>query len=133
MPAASVQELRMARHGLTDEQWSRLEHLFPTRSGGPGRPAVDQRRVVEGILWVLRTGAPWRDLPDEFGKWQTVYTYFAKWRDDGTFRAVQEFLQSELLALEKLQNDLWSVDGTSIRATRAAVGGGKKGKGRRAT
>lgn len=119
----------MARHGLTDEQWSRLEHLFPTRTGGPGRPRVDQRRVVEGILWLLRTGAPWRDLPEEFGKWQTVYTYFAKWRDDGTFQAVQDFLQSELLALEKLQNDIWSVDGTNIRATRAAVGGGKKGEG----
>lgn len=126
MSAASVQEFTMARHGLTDEQWSRLEHLFPTRTGGPGRPPVDQRRVVDAILWVLRTGAPWRDLPEEFGKWQTVYTYFAKWRDDGTFQAVQDFLQSELLALEKLQNDLWSVDGTNIRATRAAVGGGKK-------
>jgi transposase len=116
----------MARHGLSDEQWERIEHLFPKRQSRMGRPPVDQRRVVDAILWVLRTGAPWRDLPEEFGKWQTVYHYFAKWRDDGTFLAVQQYLQRELEATKKLQHDLWSVDGTTIRATRSAAGGGKK-------
>jgi len=80
--------------------------------------------IVDGILWILRTGSPWRDLPKEFGPWQTVWRLFDEWNDDGT---LQEILTR--LRAEEIQNadDLWCVDGTTVRAARCAAGGGKKG------
>src|SRR3954452_1503409 len=62
----------MVREQLTDEQWARLEPLLPPQKPRTGRPAHDHRRIIEAILWLDRTGAPWRDLPPEVGRWQTV-------------------------------------------------------------
>lgn len=67
----------MRRHELTDEQWNKIEGLIP---GGLGRPPVVPDRVfINGVIWIARTGAPWRDLPDRFGSWKTIYNRFRNW------------------------------------------------------
>lgn len=71
----------MDRKMLRDDQWARIEHLLPGKASDPGCTAKDTRLFVEAVLWVLRTGSPWRDLPREFGKWHSTYMRFARWRD----------------------------------------------------
>ena len=71
------------RHELSDEQWEQIEALFPA-GGGPGRPWHEHRKYVNGMFWILRTGAPWRDLPERYGKWRSVHARFDRWRKDGT-------------------------------------------------
>ena len=116
----------MKRHALTDEQWSVIEPMMPPAKS-TGRPRSDLRKIVEAILWILRTGAPWRDLPERFGPWQTVYDRFQRWRREGLFDKILQRLQIRLDDQGKIDWDLWCVDGSSIRASRAAAGGGKKG------
>ena len=69
----------MARTCLTDAQWERLAPLTPGRPGDPGATGRDNRRFVEAVLWIVRTGCPWRDLPEEFGKWNSVFKRFRRW------------------------------------------------------
>jgi transposase len=64
------------RHEVTDAQWDFLEPLIPTHAAKTGRPPSDPRRMLNGIMWILRTGAPWRDLPERFGPWQTAYDHY---------------------------------------------------------
>ena len=66
------------RHALTDEQWERIEPLIPRSQARTGRPPKDRRLMLDGIFWILATGAPWRDLPERFGPWQTVYDHFSR-------------------------------------------------------
>lgn len=111
----------MTRHRLTDEQWEIIADEF----GDPkptGRPPVDRRIVVNGIFWLMRAGSPWRDLPDEFGAWQTVWRLFDQWNRDGTLDRVL----AKLRRLEESNEELWCVDGTVVRAAKCAAGGGKK-------
>jgi len=118
---------KMRRHGLTDEQGELVRPVLPPpHEGGRGRKAADQRQMLNGILWVLRTGAPWRDLPERFGPWQTVYHYFNTWRKQGLYDRILEALQIRLDAKGKIAWDLWCIDGSSIRASRAAAGASKK-------
>lgn len=71
------------RHELTDAAWVALRDLLPTRrAGGRGRPARDERQVINGVLWILATGCPWRDLPERYGPWQTCYHRFNAWAKD---------------------------------------------------
>jgi len=114
------------RHALTDEQWQTVESLVPLSTARTGRPPSDRRLMLDGIFWVLATGAPWRDLPNRFGPWQTVYDHFRKWRKSGVFAAIIEALQVRLDAEGLIDWDLWCVDGASVRATRAAAGADKK-------
>lgn len=114
------------RHELTDEQWQVIEPLLP-RPKRTGRPPRDAREMLEAMLWILRTGAPWRDLPDWYGPWITVYARFRQWRDDGVLDRVVEKLQMLLADRGKIDWDLWCVDGTSVRAARCAAGAGKRG------
>lgn len=116
----------MPRHELTDEQWECIEHLFP-EAATTGRPPAEPREVFHGILWILRTGAPWRDLPEEFGPWQTVYHHFNQWRKNGLLATLVAELQIELGSRQGLDHHLWCIDGTIVRAARCAAGGGKKG------
>jgi len=116
----------MPRHELTDEQWERIEHHFP-EPPATGRPPSDPRRMLNAILWILRTGAPWRDVPESYGPWQTVYDHFNNWRKDGTLSSIVWDLQLELNSTGKLDHELWCIDGTVVRAARCAAGGGKKG------
>ena len=85
----------MRRHALSDEQWLLISEFLPAPAK-TGRPRSDSRRVVDGILWVVRTGAPWRDLPERFGPWQTVYHWFNAWSRDGTWDRILEALQMRL-------------------------------------
>lgn len=113
------------RHGLTDAEWEVLRPLLPPHKR-MGRPPSDDRLMLEGILWRTRTGAPWRDLPARFGPWQTVYTRFNEWSRHGVWQHIVTALRSQLRARGGL-SQTWYIDGTIIRATRAASGGGKKG------
>ena len=116
----------MARHRLTDDQWECIRPIFAPRAR-TGRPPLDRRNVVDGIIWILRTGAPWRDLPDEFGCWSSVWDLFDKWASDGTLDEIVTRLRAAFEEAGEIDNELWCIDGTIIRAARCAAGGGKKG------
>ena len=114
------------RHDLRDDEWERIKGLLPTERR-PGRPWRNHRQVINGMLRVLGTGAPWRDLPRRYGPWQTVYDRFNKWRSDGTLARVASTLRDELDHAGLIDWDLWCIDGASVRASRAAAGAGKRG------
>jgi transposase len=116
----------MLRHCLRDEEWDLIVDLFPLVAR-TGRPPVDRRKVVDGIFWVLRTGVPWRDLPAEFGKWQTVWHLFDQWNGSGLWDKIVDRLRAACVDAGDIDTDLWCVDGTIVRAARCAGGGGKKG------
>ena len=116
----------MRRHELLDEQWEVIQPLLPVHTATTGRPARDPRTMLNAMLWVLRTGAPWRDLPERFGPWQSAYHYFNAWRKAGLFDRLLEALQIRLDAAGQIDWDLWCVDGSSVRASRAAAGAPKK-------
>ena len=119
----------MHRHQLTDEQWSIVEPLVPKKHSRTGRTPADTRRMLDGIMWILRTGAPWRDLPERFGPYQTVYDYYSHWRHDGVFDRVLQALQIRLDREGKIDWDLWCIDGSHVRAARCAAGAEKKVSG----
>ncbi len=81
------------RHELTDQAWAELEPLLPG-NGRPGGQWSDHRRVMNGILWKLATGVPWRDLPDRYGPWQTCYERFRRWQTDGTWQRLVAHAQT---------------------------------------
>jgi transposase len=119
----------MARLLLSDKQWKRIEHLLPkskSRNKG-GRPVVDRRKVLDGVFWILRTGAPWRDMPEQFGSWQTAWRLFDEYNGDGTLDRILRSLQTAHMHNGDLNHELWCIDGSVIRAARCAAGGGKKG------
>jgi transposase len=116
----------MRRYEVTDEQWELIEPQMPP-AAATGRKPVPPRTVLNGVLWVLRSGSPWRDLPERYGPWQSIYHHFNSWRRNKVFERILEALQIRLDAEGRIDWDLWSVDGTSIRASRAAAGAGKKG------
>jgi transposase len=110
------------RHALSDDHYRLIEPLLPTNDR-PGHPWKDHRVVIDGILWVLHTGAPWRDLPrPTYGPWQTVYERFSRWTKDGTWGRLLEALHARLDAAGKIDWDLFCIDGSSVRAGRAAAG-----------
>lgn len=114
------------RHALTDEQWVVVDPLVPRSTARTGRPPRDRRLMLDGIFWILATGAPWRDLPERFGPWQTVYDHFAKWRKSGVFARILESLQVKLDRDGYIDWELWCIDGSNVRAARAAAGADKK-------
>lgn len=116
----------MTRHALTDEQWALIADVFPPRKP-VGRKPRDRRTIVDGILWILRTGAPWRDVPEEFGPWATVWDLFDTWNDDGTLDEILTRLRAARVDVGAVDEELWCVDGTIVRAHRCSSGGGKKG------
>ena len=116
----------MNRGELSNEQWERLKPLLPPVKPRTGKPNHDHRQVVNGILWILRTGAPWRDLPERYGKWQSVATRFYRWQKAQIWPPILETLQAEADKLGKLDWEVHYVDGSVIRAHQHAAGG-KKG------
>lgn len=117
----------MARHGMSDQGWEFIKHLLPdTEKPRRGRPWVSHRTVLDAIFWILRTGAPWRDLTAEFGPWETVYGRFRRWSRDGTIDAVFAEIIRRREERGDLDWNLWCLDGTIARAARCAGGAQKK-------
>ena len=112
----------MARYELTDEQWERLQPLLPPQKAKTGRAALDHRRIVNGILWIVRSGAPWRDLPERYGPWQTVATRFYRWRKAGIWDQLFAAIQQQADAAGQLDWHVHYVDSTIIRAHQHAAG-----------
>lgn len=116
----------MGRHDLTNAQWARLELLLPVGKK-PGRPPIHtKRQLIDGIRWRTHTGAPWRDVPERYGPWQTVYGLFRRWQRDGTWHRIVEQLQARADAEGLITWDI-SVDSTIVRAHQHAAGARKKG------
>jgi transposase len=109
-----------------DEQWALVEPHLPRSKARTGRPPSDPRLMLNGVFWILGTGAPWRDLPERFGPWQTVYDHFRNWRKSGVFAKIIDALQVKLDDRGLIDWDLWCVDGAIVRASRAAAGADKK-------
>jgi transposase len=112
----------MNRFELTDEQWERLRPLLPPQKPRTGRPARDHRQIVNGILWIIRTGAPWRDLPERYGSWRTVASRFYRWRKAGVWERLFAAVQQQADAAGRLDWQLHYVDGTVVRAHQHAAG-----------
>ena len=100
----------MTRSMLSDKTWEKIKPLLPPESGFWGRPYKSHRPVIEGILWVLRTGAPWRDLPSEFGAWRTCFTRFNRWSKNGLWIKIWKALQDDI------DHENYSVDGSIVKA-----------------
>ena len=109
---------------MTDAQWARLEPLLPPEK--PGRPNDDHRRILNGILWVLNSGAPWRDLPRRYGPVGTVSSRFYRWRRSGVWHRVLEELQAD--AEGRVGWELHFLDSTVVRAHQHAAGARKAGR-----
>ena len=112
----------MARGDLTDTQFERLQPLLPSSDGKPGARYVDHRKVINGILWIDRTGAPWRDLPERYGPWQTCYDRLVSWRRKGVWKRVLQTVQGQADAAGDLDWEVASVDSTVVRAHQHAAG-----------
>ena len=115
----------MNRGDLANEQWEQLAQLLPPQKPQTGRPAMDHRQVMNGILWVLRTGAPWRDLPERYGKWTTVYSRFQRWRKAGIWDRIFKGLQSIKDREGRVDWELHFIDGSVVRAHQHAAGAKK--------
>jgi transposase len=116
----------MNRGDLTNTPWERLQPLLPPQKPKTGRPAVDHRRILNGILWILRTGAPWRDLPERYGPWRTVASRFYRWQKAGLWSRLLAAVQAQVDADGQFNWDIHSIDGTISRAHQHAAGA-KKG------
>lgn len=115
------------RGDMSERQWERLRPLLPPQHGRVGKPAHDHRRVINGILWKLRTGAPWRDLPERYGPWSTVACRFRRWRLAGVWDRLLAAVQQEEDAAGHVDWAIGCVDGTVVRAHQHAAGA-KKGE-----
>ncbi|MFJ4672670.1 IS5 family transposase [Kitasatospora purpeofusca] len=114
----------MGRGDLADEQWSVLESVLP--AAGASRRSENRRRLVDGVRWRVRTGAPWRDLPPEYGPWQTVYGLFRRWQRQGVWARVLTLLQARADAAGLITWEV-SVDSTVCRAHQHAAGARRDG------
>jgi transposase len=110
----------MVRLNLRDDQWERIEQMLPGKASDPGRSGADNRQFVEAILWLARAGAPWRDLPQELGKWNSVYQRFARWQKRGVWAKVFEELAKDADFEEVF------IDSTVIRVHQHGAGALKK-------
>jgi transposase len=119
--------LVVRRHELTDEQWQVVEPLLPV-SGAKGRPRVDDRRVINGMLFKAKTGVAWRDLPERYGPWKTAYNRFWRWSRNGTLSALVGRVRVIAEAIDELDRDLArevSVDSSIVRAHQHGAGARK--------
>ena len=105
------------RYELTQAQWERIAHVVPGKAGDPGRTGADNRLFVNGVLWVLRSGAHWRDLPGRYGKWKTVHKRFTRWAKAGVWQRVFVLLTKDP------DNEYLMLDTTLVRAHQQAATG----------
>jgi transposase len=108
------------RHELKESEWKRIENFLPGRPGTVGKPAEDNLRFVNGVIWIARTGAPWRDLPERYGKWSSVWKRFRRWALTGIWDKVFKELAIDADLEEML------LDSTIVRAHQQAAGAKKK-------
>jgi transposase len=109
----------MDRTLLRDDQWARIEHLLPGKASDRGVTAKDNRLFIEAVLWIARTGAPWRDLPAQFGRWHSIYMRFSRWSKHGVWERLMRVLSDDP-DLEELL-----IDATIVRAHQHAAGAQK--------
>lgn len=110
----------MVRTLLSDEAWKKAEAILPGKKGDRGRTALDNRWFLEAVLWISRTGSPWRDLPAEFGRWHTVYMRFSRWRRNGVWQRVVLAMTGET----EIEHIL--IDSTIVRAHQHSAGASRK-------
>ena len=112
----------METSDLTDAQWERLHPFLPPQKPGTGRPGRAHRAVLNGVYWILRTGSPWRSLPERYGSWKTVSSRFYRWQKAGIWDRVLAELQRRADAEGRLDWSLHFVDSTVVRAHQHAAG-----------
>lgn len=114
----------MARYDLPDEAWTLIQPLLPAEPATPwaGRPWAEHRMIINGMFWVLCSGAPWRDLPERYGPWKTVYNRFNRWSKSGVINIIFNKLLSSLDAHGLIDWSVTALDGSNIRALRCAAG-----------
>jgi transposase len=105
------------RYELSDAQWARIADLLPGKPGDPGRTGTDNRQFVNGVLWVLRSGAHWQDLPERYGKYKTVHKRFTRWAKAGVWEKVFASLTGDA------DNQYLMLDTTLVRAHQQAASG----------
>lgn len=110
----------MTRAQLSDEEWEFIGPFLPIGRFGPYPERL--REQFEGVIWRFRTGSQWREMPERFGAWQTVYNRFMRWRDAGVFQALLEEAIAEAARRDEIDMSLVSVDSTITRAHHDAVG-----------
>ena len=108
--------LAVDRSVLSDEQWERVAALLPGKVGDPGRSGEDNRRFLEAVLWIARTGSPWRDLHAQFGKWNSVFKRFRRWAVKGVFETIFQSLSGDP------DFEYAIIDGTIVRVHQHATG-----------
>ena len=112
----------ITRADLTDNQWEHLKPHLPPQKPRRGRPNADHRRIINAILWIDRTGAPWRDLPEKYGPWRTVASRFYRWQKAGVWDRILRALQSHKDAEGGLDWEVHYLDATIVRAHQHAAG-----------
>jgi len=105
------------RYELSEAQWQRIEPLLPGKAGDPGRSGTDNRLFVNGVLWVLRSGAHWHDLPERYGKWKTLHKRFSRWSKAKVWERVFDDLARDR------DNQYLMLDSTLVRAHQQAAAG----------
>jgi len=112
----------MNSYELTDYQWNQIKDLFPPKTSKCGRARRDPRELINAIIWVLRTGAPWCALPGKYGPWHTVYNNFRKWTNEGIIAQIFERFSPKAEETSELQ-----IDATYIKAHQHSAGAKKGG------
>lgn len=112
----------LRRYELTDQEWNRIKDLLPPeKSGKRGRPSKDNRMILNAMVWIARSGAPWRDLPERYGPWETVYSRFRKWINDGILDNI-----FRVLSLDAELDELF-MDSSIVQAHQHSAGAKKGG------
>jgi transposase len=106
----------MRRHELTDKQFNKIEHMLPGRKEHVGVTAKDNRIFINGVLWIFKTGAPWRDLPERYGHWKNVHRRFSRWAKTGIFDSIFRVLSNDA------DMEFLLMDGTIVKAHQHASG-----------
>ncbi|WP_342355700.1 IS5 family transposase [Deinococcus humi] len=114
------------RYELTDEQWSQLAPLLPPQRPWTGRPGLDHRTVLNGVLWITRFGSAWRDLPERYGNWKTVRSRFYRWQPQGLWAQLLTRVQERADHAGQVEWNVHMIDRTIVRAHQSAAGA-KKG------
>ena len=109
--------MSVKRYELSQAQWERIAPLLPGKAGDPGRTAADNRLFLNGVLWVLRSGAHWRDLPERYGRWKTLHKRFSRWSKAGVWDRVFADL------IKDRDNQYVMIDSTLVRAHQQAATG----------